>query len=183
MPSALTTISANAFQYCWSLKELIIPSSVTAIGNNSFYQCFSLHNVKYTGTITTAADASTMFYSCERVDTLNWKNFKSTNFSFNSQSGKANKLCSNGIVAGDSIPIRIDYANSFQQAAATAGTFDLSYNSIDTATIVHIFKCLPSVAGTNKTINVKGNPLASALTAAQRLWATAKRLVSNIFII
>jgi len=45
LPSALTSIGANAYQYCYNLKELEIPSGLTAIGNYAFTGCRSLSSI------------------------------------------------------------------------------------------------------------------------------------------
>jgi hypothetical protein len=179
IPNTVLSIGNYAFNFCYSLRNVTIPSTVTSIGTNVFSMATGLKTATYTGTITTAADGTGMFYNVEHLDTINWPGYKCTNFGISSYSTYPTYFGTHGNLANDSIPVRFNFAGSFQQAAATVGLFDLSYNRLDTATIVHIFKNLPHVTtpGTNnKTINVKGNVSgginASTLTTAQTDWAT-----------
>jgi hypothetical protein len=158
--TGLTSIGINCF-LSYSLRSIILPSALTSIKSSLFGGNVSLKTVKYTGTVTTAEDHGTdMFYQCEQIDTLNFSGVKTTRFAFYGQTGKVNKLGSNGNLAGDSIPIRLNWASS-TFSNATAPQLNLSYNSIDSTKMQKIFRCLPTVgaAGSNtKRITITGNP-------------------------
>ena len=61
----VTSIGANAFSNCNSLKEINIPSSVTSIGESAFYGCTNLTNVNIPEGITSIEDYT--FCRCERL--------------------------------------------------------------------------------------------------------------------
>ena len=44
-PKSVESISANTFQYGYSLTSITIPSSVTNIGDRAFYNCYSLTSI------------------------------------------------------------------------------------------------------------------------------------------
>ena len=50
LPERLTTIEANAFEWCAKLTSIVIPASVTRIEMEAFYPCDSLATVYYCGT-------------------------------------------------------------------------------------------------------------------------------------
>ena len=53
IPSTVTAIGSNCFNYCYSLSSIIIPSSVTTIGTNCFSYCYSLSSIIIPSTVTT----------------------------------------------------------------------------------------------------------------------------------
>ena len=59
IPDSITTIGAEAFQYC-SLTSVTIPDSITTIGDVAFYDCSSLTSV-YCKATTPPAGGSSMF--------------------------------------------------------------------------------------------------------------------------
>ena len=61
----VTSIGANAFSNCNSLKEINIPSSVTSIGESAFYGCTNLTNVNIPEGITSIEDYT--FCRCESL--------------------------------------------------------------------------------------------------------------------
>ena len=61
----VTSIGANAFSNCNSLKEINIPSSVTSIGESAFYGCTNLTNVNIPEGITSIEDYT--FSRCESL--------------------------------------------------------------------------------------------------------------------
>jgi hypothetical protein len=171
IPGGVVTIGSSVFCNCNSLNTVIIPAGVTAMGASCFYQDYSLKKTIFTGTITTATDyGSDMFMYCEQIDTLNWKGVKATRFAFYGYVGKPNKLGSSGHLANDSIPIRIDWANS-TFSNSTAPQLDLSYNSLDSLDIHRIFQLLPVVVG--KTVKITGNPNPQ-ISAAWRTYVGTK---------
>ena len=50
LPSGLTTIKGDTFDFCESLTEITIPSSVTTIEDRAFNGCSNLQNVYFDGT-------------------------------------------------------------------------------------------------------------------------------------
>ena len=42
---SVTSIGNSAFQYCYSLTNIVIPSGVTSIGGSAFWLCYSLTNI------------------------------------------------------------------------------------------------------------------------------------------
>ena len=52
IPSSVTSIGSQAFQYCTSLTSVTIPSSVTSIGDDVFYKCYNLTSVTIPDSIT-----------------------------------------------------------------------------------------------------------------------------------
>ena len=51
IPDGVTTIAANVFSYCKTIKSLTIPASVRSIGAKAFFYCSYLSKVTYEGTI------------------------------------------------------------------------------------------------------------------------------------
>jgi hypothetical protein len=52
IPSSVTSIGAEAFEYCTSLTSVTIPNSVTSIGAEAFYECFDLTSVTIPNSVT-----------------------------------------------------------------------------------------------------------------------------------
>ena len=52
----ITSISGNAFKYCYYLSSITIPSSVTSIGNSAFYRCRSLTRLIIPNSVTLICD-------------------------------------------------------------------------------------------------------------------------------
>ena len=48
----VTSIGAEAFAWCESLKSIVIPDGVTSIGDSAFYQCSSLTNIAIPNSVT-----------------------------------------------------------------------------------------------------------------------------------
>jgi len=147
------------------------------MGTNVFQNCYSLRSIIYTGTITTAEDhGANTLSSCEQIPTLNWPGFKTTRFSIQGASGKLNKLGSAGNIASDSIPIRLDWANS-TFASTTAPQLNLSYCSMDTTQMQKLFRCLPTVgapSSNTKQVTVTGNTGSATLSQYAKDIAIAK---------
>jgi hypothetical protein len=176
LPSSLLTILNDAFSTCYSLSIIIIPSGVTSIGYNCFNTNVSLSSVTYTGTIATAEIHSDILKNCEQLKILNWPGLKTTRFGLYGVAGKINKLGSAGNIAGDSIPIRLDWANS-TFASTTAPQLDLSYCSMDTTQMQKLFRCLPTVgapSSNTKQVTVTGNTGSATLSQYAKDIAIAK---------
>ena len=64
-----TSISASAFQNCYSLTQLNIPDGVTSIGNNAFYYCYSLTQLNIPDSVTSISNNA--FNNCYSLTQLN----------------------------------------------------------------------------------------------------------------
>ena len=64
----VTSIGANAFSNCNSLKEITIPSSVTSIGEQAFSGCTNLAKVNIPEGVTSIGDYT--FYRCRGLHTI-----------------------------------------------------------------------------------------------------------------
>ena len=56
IPSSVTSIGSNAFQYCTGLTSVTIPNSVTSIGDYAFYGCTGLTSVTIPNSVTSIGD-------------------------------------------------------------------------------------------------------------------------------
>jgi hypothetical protein len=131
----------------------------------------SLNNVTYTGTETSAEDHGTnMFYQCEQLDTLKMAGLKTQRFAFYGQAGYLNKLGSVGNLAGDSIPIRLNWAAS-TFASGTSPQLNLSYCSMTELQLRAILNSLPVVVG--KTVVITGNSGSASITTQDKAKAIA----------
>ena len=59
--SNVTSISAYAFQYCYSLASITIPSTVTSIATYTFYYCYSLASITIPSSVT-SIDTDAFYY-------------------------------------------------------------------------------------------------------------------------
>jgi hypothetical protein len=172
IPSSVTSLGAQCFYSCYALQSVTIPSGTTSIPTSMFTGDVSLKNVTYTGTETSAEDQGSDFMqNCEQLDTVSMKGVKSQRFACYGASGKLNKLGGIGNLAGDSIPIRLNWAAS-TFANASAPQLNLSYCKMTELQIRAILNCLPTVVG--KTVTVVGCTGAAALTTADKANAVAK---------
>ncbi len=64
----VTRIGDAAFQYCVSLRSVVIPDSVTAIGPYAFFACSGLSNVVFGAGVVTIGEGA--FRSCDRLITV-----------------------------------------------------------------------------------------------------------------
>lgn len=64
----LYTNQLKSFQYCKSLKSIIIPSNVTFIGNFAFYFCSSLESITLPSSVTSIG--SFVFNDCHSLQEI-----------------------------------------------------------------------------------------------------------------
>ena len=69
IPSGVTTIGDNAFQYCSSLTSVNIPDSVTSISNYAFQYCSSLTSINIPASVTSIGGSA--FYGCSSLASIN----------------------------------------------------------------------------------------------------------------
>ena len=68
IPSGVTTIGSNAFQYCTNLTSIDIPDSVTSIGQQAFYRCSGLTSIDIPDSVTTIG--SNAFRECTSLTSI-----------------------------------------------------------------------------------------------------------------
>jgi hypothetical protein len=68
LPSTLTSIGNNAFNYCNYLTEIALPSTLTTIGSNTFEFCTSLTTVDLPAVTSIGVEA---FINCTSLTTVN----------------------------------------------------------------------------------------------------------------
>ena len=66
--SKVTSIGADAFYQCTSLKSVTIPDSVTSIGDSAFLSCTSLTSITIPDSVTAIGDYA--FYNCTRLTSV-----------------------------------------------------------------------------------------------------------------
>ena len=64
----VTSIGTEAFEWCESLKSIVIPDGVTNIGEKAFYQCSSLINVTIPNSVTSIGDHA--FENCKKLTSV-----------------------------------------------------------------------------------------------------------------
>lgn len=61
----VTAIGQSAFDYCQSLKSIVLPNTVTVIGNNAFAECSNLTSITLPAGLATIEYQS--FYNCTNL--------------------------------------------------------------------------------------------------------------------
>ena len=64
----VTSIGAEAFTWCESLKSIVIPNGVTSIGNMAFYQCSSLTKIAIPNSVTSIGERA--FENCKKLTSI-----------------------------------------------------------------------------------------------------------------
>lgn len=65
MPNSIVRIGCNAFNYCESLKQIVIPNSVEVIEDGAFANCYSLESVRLPKSIKQLGDS--LFNECDEL--------------------------------------------------------------------------------------------------------------------
>jgi hypothetical protein len=63
VPASVTSIGADAFDYCTNLTNVMIGTSVTSIGDQAFYCCTNLTSVYFQGNTPTPSNDLPVFYA------------------------------------------------------------------------------------------------------------------------
>lgn len=69
IPSSVTSIGANAFQKCNTVKTVVIPSSVKKIGEQAFLDCTKLSSITIPKSVTSIGDQA--FDGCYNLKEIN----------------------------------------------------------------------------------------------------------------
>ena len=64
----VTTIGADAFEYCDQLTDIVIPDTVTTIGSSAFYSCSALTAIEIPGSVTTIPKWT--FWNCHNLESI-----------------------------------------------------------------------------------------------------------------
>lgn len=70
IPNGVTSIKSRAFNYCLSLKDIIIPDSIVYIGEDAFASCKSLVSITIPEDIITIA--SNAFHFCSNLSDIHF---------------------------------------------------------------------------------------------------------------
>lgn len=96
--ATVTSIYDYTFQYCCSLKNVVISNSVTKIGTSSFYVCYSLTNVIIPNGVTSIGNFS--FYACRSLTNVVMSNSVTKIYSaFLDCNSLASLVISNGVTS------------------------------------------------------------------------------------
>jgi len=68
IPSSVTSIGNNAFEYCSLLESITIPSSVTSIGDYAFHDCNSLESITIPSSVTSIGNRA--FWDCSSLKSI-----------------------------------------------------------------------------------------------------------------
>jgi len=68
IPSSVTTIASNAFQYMTTLTDITIPSNVMSIGSSAFSGCTGLTSITIPSTVTSLGNSA--FYGCSNLSSV-----------------------------------------------------------------------------------------------------------------
>ncbi|MDE6707320.1 MAG: leucine-rich repeat protein, partial [Oscillospiraceae bacterium] len=68
IPDSVTIIKASTFNYCESLKSILIPNSVTIIEDWAFSYCFALESITIPNSVTTIGESA--FCGCSALKSI-----------------------------------------------------------------------------------------------------------------
>ncbi len=72
IPSSVTTIGDNAFNFCGRIKSVILPEGIVTIGDYAFYECSALTSITLPTTLTTIGQWS--FQECYSLTSITFGN-------------------------------------------------------------------------------------------------------------
>lgn len=126
IPNSVTSIGADAFARCASLKSITIPNSVINIGNDAFYYCDSLKNITIPDSVVSIG--SWAFAGCDNLTIYGYKNSyteeyaKTNNIKFaliNSLTDTNTNITVSGVMQDDTVINVTKLENTFKNAVAT----------------------------------------------------------------
>ncbi len=70
IPSSVTTIGDNAFDFCGRIKSVILPEGIVTIGDKVFYECHSLESIDLSGCTNLTTIGADTFTYCESLESI-----------------------------------------------------------------------------------------------------------------
>ena len=95
----VTSISEDAFWYCWGLTSVTIPNSVTSIGDNAFRRCSDLKSVTIGNSVTSIGEGA--FFECSGLTSVTIPNSVTSigDLAFDGCSGLTSVTISNSVTS------------------------------------------------------------------------------------